>query len=121
MLFRSRVSVTSVVTEMRFDTSSATPKLTFKAVRYLEANEYANAQEKGKTPEAKMAVGSTPAELDGDKLPAPKAEAKPAPAPAPKPAVEKVEAEAVAEPTKRTAKKEADAPKDINSVLDDWT
>lgn len=115
LLGANRVSVTSVVTEMRFDTSSSTPKLTFKAVRYLEADEFANAQQAGKSPEAKQAIGSTPAELDGGKLPAPapKAEAKPAPAP-------KVEAEPVAEPTKRTAKKEAEAPKDINSVLDDW-
>ena len=115
LLGANRVSVTSVVTEMRFDTSSSTPKLTFKAVRYLEADEFANAQQSGKSPEAKQAIGSTPAELDGGKLPAPapKAEAKPAPAP-------KVEAEPVAEPTKRTAKKEAEAPNDINSVLDDW-
>ena len=35
LLGTNNVSVTSVVTEMRFDTSSATPKLTFKAVRYL--------------------------------------------------------------------------------------
>ena len=114
LLGANRVSVTSVVTEMRFDTSSSTPKLTFKAIRYLEADEFANAQEMGKSTEAKTAIGSTPAELD-NKLPAPKAEAKPAPAPAPK-----VEAEPVAEPVKRTAKKEADAPKDINAVLDDW-
>lgn len=117
LLGTNNVSVTSVVTEMRFDTDSATPKLTFKAVRYLEADEFANAQAKGKTPEAKIAIGSTVGELD-NKLPAPtpapKAEAKPAPAP-------KVEAEPVEEPVKRASKKEADAPKDINSVLDDWT
>jgi hypothetical protein len=114
LLGANRVSVTSVVTEMRFDTSSSTPKLTFKAVRYLEAEEFANAQAKGKSPEAKTAVGSTPAELD-NKLPAPKAEAKVAPA-------AKVEAEVVAEPVKRPAKKDsAEPPKDINAVLDDWT
>ena len=113
LLGSNNVSVTSVVTEMRFDTDSATPKLTFKAVRYLEADEFANAQAKGKTPEAKTAIGSTVGELD-NKLPAPKAAAKPAPAP-------KVEAEPVDEPVKRPAKKEAEAPKDINSVLDDWT
>jgi hypothetical protein len=112
LLGANRVSVTSVVTEMRFDTSSSTPKLTFKAVRYLEADEYANAQAKGKTPEAKTATGSTPAELDSK----PVAIAKPAPAPAPKAAP----VEEVAEPVKRATKKEADAPKDINSVLDDW-
>lgn len=113
LLGSNNVSVTSVVTEMRFDTDSATPKLTFKAVRYLEADEFANAQAKGKTPEAKTAIGTTVGELD-NKLPAPKAAAKPAPAP-------KVEAEPVDEPVKRPAKKEAEAPKDINSVLDDWT
>lgn len=117
LLGSNNVSVTSVVTEMRFDTDSATPKLTFKAVRYLEADEFANAQAKGKTPEAKTAIGTTVGELD-NKLPAPKAEAKPAPAPK----AEKVEAEAVEEPVKRPAKKaDAEAPKDLNSVLDDWT
>lgn len=121
LLGANRVSVTSVVTEMRFDTSSATPKLTFKAVRYLEADEYANAQAKGKSPEAIMAIGSTPAELD-NKLAAPKAEAKPAPAPKAEPKAEKVAAEPVDEPVKRASKKtDAEPPKDINAVLDDWT
>lgn len=117
LLGSNNVSVTSVVTEMRFDTDSATPKLTFKAVRYLEADEFANSQAKGKTAEAKTAIGSTVGELD-NKLPAPKAEAKPAPAPK----AEKVEAEAVEEPVKRPAKKaDAEPPKDLNTVLDDWT
>jgi hypothetical protein len=106
LLGNNNVSVTSVVTEMRFDTASATPKLTFRALRYLEADEFANAQEKGKTPEAKRAIGANPAELDiAPKLTqAPKAEAK-------------VEAP---EPVKRTPKKLEEAPKDINAVLDDW-
>lgn len=119
LLGSNNVSVTSVVTEMRFDTDSATPKLTFKAVRYLEADEFANSQAKGKTAEAKTAIGSTVGELDKSlPAPAPKAEAKPAPAPK----AEKVEAEAVEEPVKRPAKKaDAEAPKDLNSVLDDWT
>lgn len=114
LLGANRVSVTSVVTEMRFDTSSSTPKLTFKAVRYLEADEFANAQAAGKTPQAKQAIGSNPAELDSKPVELPKPVSAPVKA-------EKVDAEPVAEPTKRTAKKEAEAPKDINSVLDDWT
>jgi hypothetical protein len=106
------VSVTSVVTEMRFDTSSATPKLTFKAVRYLEADEFANSQAKGKTSEARSAIGLTAGEVDTSvKLAAPVVEAAPV-AEAPK-------AEAV-EPTKRAKKSEAETPKDINAVLDDW-
>jgi hypothetical protein len=50
--------ITAVVTEMRFDTASATPKLTFKALRPLEADEMALAQEKGQSAEAKSAIDS---------------------------------------------------------------
>lgn len=112
LLGTNNVSVTSVVTEMRFDTSSATPKLTFKAVRYLEEDEFANALAKGKTPETKLAIGLTAGEID----------TKPAIA-APKPVAEKattVAEEATPEPTKRAKKTEAETPKDINAVLDDW-
>jgi len=98
--------ITSVVTEMRFDTSSATPKLTFKAQRPLEVDELATAQEKGASNEAKTAIANNPATLDGAKAP-PKAEAE---AKAEAPAAE-------AEPTKRTKKA---APKDVGEILDDW-
>lgn len=112
LLGTNNVSVTSVVTEMRFDTSSATPKLTFKAVRYLEEDEFNNALAKGKTPEAKAAIGLTAAAIDGaPAIAAPKPVAKPAPV---------AEAEATPEPTKRVKKTEAETPKDINAVLDDW-
>ena len=111
LLGTNNVSVTSVVTEMRFDTASATPKLTFRALRYLEADEFANAQAKGKTQEAKLAIGLTAGEIDSKPKLAPVAE-KPAPV---------AEEATPAEPVKRTAKKtEAEAPKDINAVLDDW-
>ena len=116
LLGSNNVSVTSVVTEMRFDTASATPKLTFKALRYLEEDEFINIQNKGKTQEAKIAIGSTVAELDNPKLAAPKAE--------PKPVVEKAtpvaEKETEEEPVKRVKKAEVEEPKDINAVLDDW-
>lgn len=101
--------ITAIVTEMRFDTASATPKLTFKAVRPLEADEMALAQEKGQSAEAKTAIANNPATLDGAK---PKA----APAPAPKAEAEEPEAPA-AEPTKRAKKA---APKDVADILDDW-
>ena len=96
--------VTSVVTEMRFDTASATPKLTFKAVRPLEEAELATAQEKGASNEARTAIANNPAILDNAKMPSqeqPKAEAE---APA-------------AEPTKRAKKA---TPKDVSEILDDW-
>jgi len=98
--------ITAVVTEMRFDTQSATPKLTFKAVRPLEETEMATAQEKGQSADAKNAIASNPALLDGAK---PKAVAIPEAQP-------KVDAEE-AEPTKRAKKA---APKDVSEILDDW-
>jgi hypothetical protein len=105
--------ITAIVTEMRFDTASATPKLTFKAVRPLEADEMALAQEKGQSAEAKTAIANNPAMLDGAKSPMGKMldqdEAK---------AMAKVKAEAAeAEPTKRAKKA---APKDVADILDDW-
>jgi hypothetical protein len=102
--------ITAVVTEMRFDTASATPKLTFKAVRPLEADEMMVAQEKGQSAEAKTAIANTPATLDGAK---PKAEAPKVDAP-------KVEAEEVAETPEPTKRAKKAAPKDVNEILDDW-
>ena len=107
--------VTAVVTEMRFDTASATPRLTFKAVRPLNEEELAQTQEKGQSAEAKSAIAATAAQMDG----ATKAEfIRPPAVEAPK-AEPKVEAEAVetAEPTKRAKKA---APKDVADILDDW-
>ena len=107
--------VTAVVTEMRFDTASATPRLTFKAVRPLNEEELAQTQEKGQSTEAKLAIAATAAQMDG----ATKAEfIRPPAVEAPK-AEPKVEAEAVetAEPTKRAKKA---APKDVADILDDW-
>jgi len=48
--------ITAVVTEMRFDTDSATPKLTFKPVRPLEEAEYIKCRELSDSPEAIAAV-----------------------------------------------------------------
>jgi hypothetical protein len=106
--------ITAVVTEMRFDTASATPKLTFKALRPLEADEMATAQAKGNSPEAKTAIASTPATLDGATktkvVAAPEVEATPAP---------KAEA-ASAEETEPTKRAKKAAPKDVSEILDDW-
>ena len=108
--------VTAVVTEMRFDTASATPRLTFKAIRPLNEEELALAQLKGQSTDAKLAIAATTAQMDG----VTKAEfIRPPAVEAPK-AETKVEAEAVedtAEPTKRTKKA---APKDVADILDDW-
>lgn len=117
MIGSKGVPITAVVTEMRFDTDSATPKLTFKPMRVLDAEEHAVAIQQGQTAAAKSAITMTVAEVDNVK-PTPKLEAKTA---AKVESVE-VETEVVEEPTKRTAKKEeAPAPKkDISKLLTEW-
>jgi hypothetical protein len=99
---------------MRFDTASATPKLTFRAVRPLSVEELAESKAQGESADALNAVTQTVAQIDGD---APKASPfmEPEPAPAPKPAAK---ADAVDEPVKRAVKKTES--KDVASVLDAW-
>jgi hypothetical protein len=103
------LGVTQVVTEMRFDTASSSPKLHFKALRPLTEEEIVLVQQRSKSPAALKAIGSTPAEMDGAVLPAPKAEVFAEAAP---------DAE-VKEPVKREKEKVA-APKNVGAILDDW-
>lgn len=111
------IPVTAVVTEMRFDTASATPKLTFRAMRPLSVDEMASAKSQGDTPDALNAVTMTVTQMDGG-------EAKPtgspfAEAPAPAAKVKAEPVDAVDEPVKRTSSKKAEV-KDVASVLEDW-
>ena len=109
------IPVTAVVTEMRFDTASATPKLTFKAVRPLSVQEMATAKAQGESADALNAVAMTVNQIDGtDKQPAlPSTFDKPAAAAAPA-----AQAEPVKEPVKVTkAKAET---KNVAAVLDEW-
>ena len=106
-------SLSTLVTEMRMDSDSDTPKLTFKPVRFLSREEWIVAKEKGDSPAAKAAVIQTPSQTDGVKkkqlaAPAPKAE---------------VADDNIAEPTKRVAKKNAEPTpkKEFNDVLKQWT
>lgn len=59
--------ITGVVTEMRFDTASPTPKLVFKPVRPVSEEEYHIIQELKNSPEAISAVTLTVAQTDGVK------------------------------------------------------
>ena len=61
------VPITGVVTEMRFDTASPTPKLVFKPVRPLTEDEYNTVQSLKDTQEAINAVTLTVAQTDGVK------------------------------------------------------
>lgn len=109
-----RTPITAVVTEARFDTKSATPRLTFKPIRWLEENEIDGAIAQSKSPAALQAITMTVAQVDKveDAAPAPKAKAEAKPAP-------KAE---VAEPTKRKSDKPvvSEEKKDLDAVLSEW-
>lgn len=124
MLGSKGIPVTAVITEMRFDTNSSTPKINFKAVGFLDATQHQLVIKQSETDSAKRAITMTVAETDGAK---PKALPPPAPvqkAAAPVPAPAPVEpVEEVAEPVKRVSKKaeEAAAGKpDLSTILAEW-
>jgi hypothetical protein len=101
---------------MRFDTASATPKLTFKAVRPLSVQEMATAKAQGESADALNAVAMTVNQIDGtDKQPALPSTFDKAPAAA---QTTSSPSEPVKEPVKVTkAKAET---KNVAAVLDEW-
>lgn len=75
-----------VVTRLKFDTKAESPKLFFRAMRWLEQEEYETVQTQAKTPDAIAAITMTVAQTDGVKgeeeeedAPPPPKKAKPAP------------------------------------------
>ena len=54
-----RTPITVVVTEARFDTKSATPRLTFKRIRWLDETEIDHAISQSKSPAALQAITMT--------------------------------------------------------------
>lgn len=101
-------SITRVVTEMRFDEHSDTPRLYFRAVRRLKGDELTIAAEKGASPEAEAAIVFNPGTLD--------ASARKDAAVAPTPFREE------AEPVVRSNKSKPVPAKEesIEDTLDDW-
>jgi hypothetical protein len=117
------MNITDVVTEMRFDTDSATPKLIFRAVRPLEVDELEAVSEHGMSLDAQAAIRYVPVAV------APKAEAiplfpEPSPRPAAKPAVKTPVIEAVdldtPEPVVRPSRTSAPQPASIDDILAEW-
>jgi hypothetical protein len=112
--------VAAVITEMRFDTSSPTPKLIFKPVRPITEDEYEDVEATRNSPEAEEAIRLSvvikPKDEEAPAAPAPKT-AKVAKAAA----VEKVEAEEVEEP-KKVEKKSATATAApaLSDLVDSW-
>ena len=112
--------MSGVVTEMRFDTSSPTPKLIFRPIRVVTEDEYEVIQRLKESDEAKKAIELTVSQADNVK----KEAAAPSPAPkkiAPPPKVvepEPEEEEEIEEP-KKAAPKKAAAPAAEPSALAD--
>ena len=107
-----------LVTEMKFDSDSDNPKLTFRPVGFLNKEQWEVAKSQGQTAEAKSAVVMTASHVDE------KPKVISAPAKVEVKAEVKAEPEAeMAEPTKKTTKKTAEAPaekKDLASVMAGW-
>ena len=103
------VPITAVVTEMRFDTASATPKLTFRAVRPLTPEELVISKSQGESKDAQNAIIMTVSQTDGIDTPTQPLYANP-----------EVKAEATEEaPVVKRASKKVET-KDIAATLDDW-
>ena len=121
--------VSGVITEMRFDTASPTPKLIFKPVRPITEDEYHDVEATRNSAEAEEAIKlsvTVKPKTDEVSTPAPAVAPKPKAAPkaeaAPAPAVEKVEAEEVEEP-KKVEKKSAPAATSapaLSDLVDGW-
>jgi hypothetical protein len=112
--------VAGVITEMRFDTASPTPKLVFKPVRPITEDEYHDVEAMRNSTDAEEAVKLTVVSK-------PKDSAAPAPAaaPAPKPVskAEKVVAEEVVEEPKKVEKKSTPAATSapaLTDLVDGW-
>ena len=123
--------ITKIVTEVRFDTTSTQPKLTFKATRPLTDSEYAIVRELRDSPEAVKAVQLNAAQAEGVKatttmvqLPLFADEEPESPPPAAKSvkaaAKKPVETEvATDEPKKVASKKPAPEPK-LADLVGEW-
>jgi hypothetical protein len=137
-LAAQNVDPSDVVTRLKFDTKSESPKLYFKAMRYLTDDEYAECQKQGKSDDATKAVTMTVAKMDAPQVAAPlegvkpraaaKVEAEEDEAPPPPPKAKKAKAEPVAEePDEPVVRKEEKKPSavpaakaNLASMVDDW-
>lgn len=121
MVSSKGIPITALVTEMRFDTDSSTPKLTFSPVRVLDKAEAMLAIEQGKSPPALSAITMTVAEADKvTRLPVPAEEPKKPKAEKQAPAKQEEPTEPVARTSKK-AKDEVEPPKkDLAAILDEW-
>jgi hypothetical protein len=107
LLIANGRSIETMITELSFDTDSATPKLFFRAVGHVNREQYESSVKAGKSEAAQRAIKFTVAKTDGvKKLDKPKGEVK-------------EEAKTEDEPKKRESKK-PEAKKDLADVMKQW-
>lgn len=107
------VDPSTVVTRMNFDTASESPKLFFKAMRWLTDDEFAEATTQGATPEALKAVTMDAGNMDmgmGKPADALKGKAPAKAKPAPAPVVEEAEEDEEEAPAPKPKAKAKPAP-----------
>jgi hypothetical protein len=114
LLGSNGMDITDVVTEMRFDTDSATPKMIFRAVRPLDVSELEAIAVHGSSPESKMAIKASYSPVakklnDGEELTFVQPTAKVAPTQA-----------SADEPVVREKKSAPPTPSTMESVLAEW-
>lgn len=95
-------SINALVTEMKFDSNSDTPKLVFSPVRFLDADDYEQACRLGETQECQMAISAPKIQS--------KVQSLPAPAKAPEPDITEDEEEEEDIPPPKVKKAAAPAP-----------
>jgi hypothetical protein len=121
-LTAQNIDPSEVITRMRFDTKSESPKLFFKTMRWLTDDENETCQVKGASPEAKRAVTMTFAK-SALAVAAPVEEEAPAPAPKAKKKPDPVE-ESDEEPVVRKEEKKPSAvpakKSNLAAMVDDW-
>lgn len=119
-----KFDITHVVTEMKFDTAASTPKLMFRAIRPLTAEEWGEVKAQRETPEIESMVGprtydirdeeSVTEDIDDDgedEAPTPKPKAKPKPKPKAPPAPSMFDAGDAEEDEEETAPEPKPEPK----------
>lgn len=124
------MNVTDVVTEIRFDTDSATPRMIFRAVRPLTVEEMAEVAELGQSPDAKLAIsmdysGATASQSTAPKEPlfAPVVAVAPVVKPIkekPSPALSEVAAPIIIPKKAVVEETEMAADTDMDSLLAEW-
>ena len=124
-----RTPITKIITEIRFDTASTQPKLTFKAIRPLTDDEYDIVVAMRDSPEATAAISLNVAQTDGIDSPSTLFLTNDEPAEevvkAPKPVAKKVatpepEVEADVEEPKKAPSKKATVELKVADLVGEW-